>query len=53
MGQYNKAASEVQARAVQNQFEQGKMTVPLTKTQDYRNVEGPLLYTDPLGFTIK
>jgi len=53
MGQYNKAASEVQARAVQNQFEQGKMTVPLTKTQDYRNVEGSLLYTDPMGFTIK
>jgi hypothetical protein len=53
MGQYNKAASEVQARAVQNQFEQGKMTVPLTKTKDYLEVDGSLLYTDPMGFTIK
>lgn len=53
MQQYNKAASEVQARAVQNQFEKGTMTVPLTKTQDYRDVGGSLLYTDPMGFTIK
>lgn len=51
--QYNKAASEVQSRAVQKQFEEGTMTVPLTKRPEYQNIEGPLLYTDPMGFTIK
>jgi len=50
---YNTAASEVQARATQKQFEAGTMTVPLTKTKEYTDVQGPLLYTDPMGFTIK
>lgn len=53
MGEYNKAASEVQARAVQKQFEQGTMTVPLTKRPEYTEIQGPLNYTDPMGFTIK
>jgi hypothetical protein len=50
---YNRAASEVQARATQKQFEQGKMTVPLTKTEEYTTLQNPLLWTDPMGYTIK
>jgi hypothetical protein len=53
MGEYNKAASEVQSRAIQKQFEQGTMTVPLTKRPEYTEIQGPLNYTDPMGFTIK
>lgn len=50
---YNTAASEVQARATQKQFEEGTMTIPLTKTKEYTSIKSPLLYTDPMGFTIK
>jgi hypothetical protein len=50
---YNQAASEVQAQATQKQFEEGTMTIPLTKRPEYRNVEGTLFYTDPMGRTIK
>lgn len=50
---YNQAASEVQAQATQKQFEEGTMTVPLTKRKEYQDVEGTLFYTDPMGRTIK
>lgn len=50
---YNQAASEVQAQATQKQFEEGTMTVPLTKRKEYQNVQGSLFYTDPFGRTIK
>lgn len=50
---YNQAASEVQAQATQKQFEEGTMTIPLTKRKEYQNVEGSLFYTDPFGRTIK
>lgn len=53
MGEYNKAASEVQSRAIQKQFEEGTMTVPLTKRPEYTSIQSPLNYTDPMGFTIK
>jgi len=53
MGEYNKSASEVQARATQKQFEEGTMTVPLTKRPEYTSIQSPLNYTDPMGFTIK
>jgi hypothetical protein len=51
--EYNKAASEVQAQATQKQFEEGTMTIPLTKRPEYTSIKSPLNYTDPLGFTIK